>query len=200
MIAPLNIESRKQFIGELKGKNLPFPEIDDEEFWTVSLQNKFLQYVEYIQQEQIADSLLEDSTFSEDEKEIHLSNWLRLHQNILAQTPISKPDFTNKDHLFEVKSNTKLSEFFDSKAAPKQFEKGTFDYIAEWLKKSSSKIDSTILYVVSWPDSPADFRIDVEGITIFVDLKIKKVGDKKFEPEWKFFPPLFHGGGRQNDE
>ena len=92
MIAPLNIESRKQFIGELKEKNLPFPEIDDEEFWTVSLQNKFLQYVEYIQQEQIADSLLEDSTFSEDEKQTHLSDWLRLYQNILAQASELKPD------------------------------------------------------------------------------------------------------------
>ena len=68
------------------------------------------------------------------------------------------------------------------------------------MKKSSSKIDSTMIYVVTWSDSPADFRLDVEGITIFVDLKIKKVGDKKLEPEWKFSPPLFHGGGRQNDE
>lgn len=200
MIAPLNIESRKQFIDELKEKNLPFPEIDDEEFWTVSLQNKFLQYVEYIQQEQIADSLLEDSTFSEDEKETHLSDWSRLYQNILAQPPRSKADFINKGIIFEVKSSTNLSEFIDSKVAPKQFEKGAFDYIAEWVKKSSSKIDSTMIYVVTWSDSAADFRLDIEGITIFVDLKIKKVGDKKLEPEWKFSPPLFHGGGRQNDE
>tara|TARA_Y100000766_G_scaffold117104_1_gene100641 strand:+ start:100 stop:702 length:603 start_codon:yes stop_codon:yes gene_type:complete len=200
VIAPLNIESRKQFIDELKEKNLPFPEIDDEEFWTVSLQNKFLQYVEYIQQEQIADSLLEDSTFSEDEKETHLSDWSRLYQNILAQPPRSKADFINKGIIFEVKSSTNLSEFIDSKVAPKQFEKGAFDYIAEWVKKSSSKIDSTMIYVVTWSDSAADFRLDIEGITIFVDLKIKKVGDKKLEPEWKFSPPLFHGGGRQNDE
>ena len=200
VIAPINVESRKQFIDELKEKNLPFPEIDDEEFWTISLQNKFLQYVEYIHQEQIADSLLEDSTFSEDEKETHLSDWLRLYQNILAQASEPKADFINKDIIFEVKSNTNLSEFVDSKTAPKQFEKGAFDYIAEWVKKSSSKIDSTMIYVVTWSDSPADFRLDVEGITIFVDLKIKKVGDKKLEPEWKFSPPLFHGGGRQNDE
>ena len=200
MIAPINVESRKQFIDELKEKDLPFPEIDDEEFWTISLQNKFLQYVEYIQQEQIADSLLEDSTFSEDEKGTHLSDWLRLYQNILAQASEPKADFINKDLIFEVKSNTNLSEFIDSKAVPKQFEKGAFDYIAEWVKKSSSKIDSTMIYVVTWSDSAADFRLDVEGITIFVDLKIKKVGDKKLEPEWKFSPPLFHGGGRQNDE
>ena len=200
MIAPLNIESRKQFIDELKENNLPFPEINDEEFWTISLQNKFLQYVEYIQQEQIADSLLKDSTFSEDEKETHLSDWLRLYQNILAQASEPKADFINKDIIFEVKSNTNLSEFVDSKAAPKQFEKRAFDYIAEWVKKSSSKIDSTMIYVVTWSDSAADFRLDIEGITIFVDLKIKKVGDKKLEPEWKFSPPLFHGGGRQNDE
>ena len=115
---------------------------------TISLQNKFLQYVEYIQQEQIADSLLEDSTFSEDEKETHLSDWLRLYQNILAQTTESKPDFISKDRLFEVKSNTNLTESTDSKAAPKQFEKGAFDYIAEWVKKSSSKIDSTMIYVL----------------------------------------------------
>ena len=200
VIAPLNIESRKQFIGELKEKNLPFPEIDDEEFWTVSLQNKFLQYVEYIQQEQIADSLLEDSAFSEDEKKAHLSEWLRLCQSILAQTPRSKADFINKDIIFEVKSSTNLSEFIDSKVAPKQFEKGAFDYIAEWVKKSSTKIDSTIIYVVSWADSPADFRLDVEGVTIYVNLKIKKVGDKKLEPEWKFSPPLFHFGDGQRDE
>ena len=116
VIAPINVESRKQFIDELKEKNLPFPEIDDEEFWTISLQNKFLQYVEYIQQEQIADSLLEDSTFSEDEKETHLSDWLRLYQNILAQTTESKPDFIIKDFIYEVKSNTNLTEFIDSKA------------------------------------------------------------------------------------
>lgn len=200
VIAPISVESRKQFIDELKENNLPFPKIDDEEFWTISLQNKFLQYVEYIQQEQIADSLLKDSTFSEDEKETHLSDWLRLYQNILAQASEPKADFINKDIIFEVKSNTNRSEFVDSKAAPKQFEKGAFDYIAEWVKKSSSKIDSTIVYVVTWSDSPADFRLDIEGITIFVDLKIKKVGDKKLEPEWKFSPPLFHGGGRQNDE
>ena len=200
MIAPINVESRKQFIDELKEKNLPFPEIDDEEFWTISLQNKFLQYVEYIQQEQIVDSLLKNSTFSEDEKETHLSDWLRLYQNILAQASEPKADFINKDIIFEVKSNTNLSEFVDSKAAPKQFEKRAFDYIAEWVKKSSSKIDSTMIYVVTWSDSAADFRLDIEGITIFVDLKIKKVGDKKLEPEWKFSPPLFHGGGRQNDE
>ena len=200
VIAPINVESRKQFIDELKEKNLPFPEIDDEEFWTVSLKNKFLQYVEYIQQEQIADSLLEDSTFSEDEKETHLSDWLRLCQNILAQPPRSKADFINKDIIFEVKSSTNLSKFIDSKVAPKEFEKGAFRYIAEWVKKSSTKIDSTMIYVISWSDSPADFRLDIEGITIFVDLKIKKVGDTKLEPEWKFSPPLFHGGGRQNDE
>jgi len=197
VIAPINVESRKQFIDELKEKNLPFPEIDDEEFWTISLQNKFLQYVEYIQQEQIADSLLEDSTFSEDEKEAHLSDWLRLYQNILAQATEFEPDFISKDRIFEVKSNSNLT---DSKAVPKQFEKGAFDYIAEWVKKSSSKIDSTMIYVVTWSDSAADFRLDIEGITIFVDLKINKVGDKKLEPEWKFSPPLFHGGGRQNDE
>ena len=199
VIAPINVESRKQFIDELKEKNLPFPEIDDEEFWTISLQNKFLQYVEYIQQEQIADSLLEDSTFAEDEKETHLSDWLRLYQNILAQATESKPDFIKKDIIFEVKTNTNFSEFADSKASPKQSEKGAFDYLDVWMKKSSSKIDGIIIdtFYIPWC---GDFRLDGEGITILAQLKIKKVGDKKLEPDWNFSPPLFHSGDGQRDE
>ena len=104
VIAPINVESRKQFIDELKEKNLPFPEIDDEEFWTISLQNKFLQYVEYIQQEQIADSLLEDSTFSEDEKETHL---LRLATSLSEHTGSTTglKRLIDKGHIYEVKSN-----------------------------------------------------------------------------------------------
>jgi hypothetical protein len=215
VIAPINVESRKQFIDELKEKNLPFPEIDDEEFWTISLQNKFLQYVEYIQQEQIADSLLEDSTFSEDEKETHLSDWLRLYQNILAQATGLKPDLIDKGHIYEVKSSKKHSDILIPKTDGHSIrivtEGMTIEQsqrIAEAFRKvvvekrnaSESKLNSMILYVESASDITADFRLDVEGITIFVDLKINKVGDKKLEPEWKFSPPLFHGGGRQNDE
>jgi hypothetical protein len=214
VIAPLNIESRKQFIDELKEKNLPFPEIDDEEFWTVSLHNKFLQYVEYIQQEQIADSLLEDSTFSEDEKQTHLSDWLRLYQNILAQASELKPDLMDKGHIYEVKSSKKHPDFLIPKTddhsiriVTKGIEIEQSQRIAEAFRKvvekrnaSKTKLDSMILFVESASDITADFRLDIEGITIFVDLKIKKNGDKKLEPEWKFSPPLFHFGDGQRDE
>jgi len=210
VIAPINVESRKQFIDELKEKNLPFPEIDDEEFWTVSLQNKFLQYVEYIQQEQIADSLLEDSTFSEDEKETHLSDWLRLYQNILAQASELKPDLIDKGQIYEVKHSDFLIPKTDDHSIrivtegisieQSQRIAEAFQKVVEKRNTSKSKFNSMILYVESASDITADFRVDIEGITIFVDLKIKKVGDTKLEPEWKFSPPLFHGGDGQRDE